>query len=84
MGVGAAVGETHSLMGEVVGKTHRGLECAQAHPLGNQHQRGPLGLWVAGEVTESWQRVEQVPLFPLRSLPHVQRDSTVMWVAPPW
>ena len=42
MGVGAAAGETPSLMGEVVGETHRGLECAQAHPLRNQHQRGPV------------------------------------------
>ena len=41
MGVGVAAGETPSLMGEVLGETHRGLECAQAHPLGNQHQRGP-------------------------------------------
>ena len=31
MGVGAAAGETPSLTGEVVGETHRGLECAQAH-----------------------------------------------------
>ena len=32
MGVEAAVGETPSLTGEVVGETHRGLEHAQAHP----------------------------------------------------
>ena len=37
VGVGAAIGETPSLTGEVVGETHRGLEHAQAHPLGNQH-----------------------------------------------
>ena len=42
MGVGAAAGETPSLTGEVVAETHRGLECAQAHLLGNQHQRGPV------------------------------------------
>ena len=42
MGVGAAAGETPSLTGEVVGETHRGLECAQVRPLGNQHQRGPV------------------------------------------
>ena len=42
VGVGAAAGETPSLTGEVVGETHRGLKCAQAHPLGNQHQRGPV------------------------------------------
>ena len=69
VGVGAAVGETPSLTGEFVGETHRGLEHAQTHPLGNQHQKGPLCLWVAGEVTEIWQRVEQVPLFALGPLP---------------
>ena len=42
VGVGAAAGETPRLTGEVVGETHRGLECAHAHPLGNQHQRGPI------------------------------------------
>ena len=42
VGVGAAAGETPSLTGEVVGETHRDLECAQAHPLGNQQQRGPI------------------------------------------
>ena len=36
VGVEAAVGETPSLTGEVVGETHRGLEHAQAHPLGKQ------------------------------------------------
>ena len=69
MGVGAAAGETPSLTGEVIGETHRGLECAQAHPLGNQHQKGPIGLWVAEGVTETWQRVEQVPLLPLGPSP---------------
>ena len=42
MGVGAEAGETPSLTGEVVGETHGGLERAQAHPLGNQYQRGPV------------------------------------------
>ena len=42
MGVGAAAGETPSVTGEVVGETHRGLEHAQAHLLGNQHQSGPV------------------------------------------
>ena len=69
MGVEAAVGETPSLTGEVVGETHRGLECAQAHPLGNQHQRGPIGLWVAEGVTKIRQRVEKVPLLPLGPSP---------------
>ena len=40
--VEVAAGETPSLTGEVVGEIHRGLERAQAHPLGNQHQRGPV------------------------------------------
>ena len=35
--VEAEAGETPSLTGEVVGETHRGLERAQALPLGNQH-----------------------------------------------
>ena len=69
MGVGAAAGETPSLTGEVVGETHRGLERAQARPLGNQHQKGPVWLWVEGGVTEIQQRVEQVPLLPLGSSP---------------
>ena len=51
--------------GEVVGETHRGLECAQAHPLGNQHQRGPVSLWVAQLVTTIRWTVEQAPLLPL-------------------
>ena len=57
-------GETPSLIGELIGETHRVLECAQAHPLRNHYQRGPICLWVAGEVTESQQRAEQgtVPL----------------------
>ena len=40
--VEAAAGETPSLTGEFVGETHRGLECTQTHPLGNQHQKGPI------------------------------------------
>ena len=47
------VEETPSLTGEFVGGTHRVLECTQAHPPGNQHQKGPICLWVAGEVTKS-------------------------------
>ena len=53
MGVGAAAGETPSLTGEVVGETHRGLEHAEAHLLGNQHQRGPIRLWEAKGVAET-------------------------------
>ena len=62
VGVEAAAGDTPSLTGEFTRETHRGLECAQAHPLGNQHQKGPLCLWVAEGVTKIWQRVEQAPL----------------------
>ena len=69
VGVEAAARETPSLTGEVVGETHRGLEHAQAHPLGNQHQRGPIGLWVAEGVTKIQQRVEQAPLLPLSPSP---------------
>ena len=42
VGVEAAAGEIPSLIVEVVGETHRGLEHTQAHPLRNQHQRGPI------------------------------------------
>ena len=65
VGVEAAAGETPSLTGEVVGETHRDLECAQAHPLENQHQRGPILLWVVEGMIEIRQRVEQAPLLPL-------------------
>ena len=82
VGVEAATGETPSLTGEFVGETHGGLECAKAHPLGNQHQRGPIGLWVAGEVTENQQRVEQVALFPLGPSPTYRLTATS--VTPPW
>ena len=82
MGVEAA-GETPSLTGEVVGETHRGLEWTQTHPPGNQHQKGPLCLWVVEEVTESWLRVEQVALFLLGPLPHVQHHNKETWVPLP-
>ena len=42
VGVEVAAGETPSLTEEFLGETHRGLERAQAHSLGNQHQRGPI------------------------------------------
>ena len=47
----------------------------KTHPPRNQHQKGPICLWVAREVTESWQRAKQAALFPLGSLPHM---STTM------
>ena len=76
MGVEAA-GETPSLTGEFSGETHRVLECKKKTPHlpRNQHQKGPICLWVAGEVTEIQQRAEQAPLLPLRPLPHIQHHN---------
>ena len=65
-----------SLTGETVGAAHGSLECTQIHPSSNQHQKGPIPLWVAVEVTESGARVEQMALFPLWHLPHIQRHNT--------
>ena len=70
MGV-EVVGETLSLTGEFIGETHRVLEYTQAHPPGNQHQKGSICLWVVKEMTENHQRAEQAALFPLRPLPHI-------------
>ena len=81
VGVEASVGEAHSLTGEFIGETHRILERIEAHPLRNQHQKGPICLWV---VTENQQRAEQAPLFPLTPLPHIQCHKAATWVAPPW
>ena len=78
------MGETPSLTEEFVGETHRALERIQTHPLGNEHQKGPICLWVAVEVTENQPRAEQAALFPLRPLPHIQHHNEVMWVALPW
>ena len=69
VGVEAAVEKTPSLTGEFIGETHRVLECSQAHPPGNQHQKGPIWWWVAGEVTENQQRAEQASLLPLDPSP---------------
>ena len=55
---------------EFIGETHRVLEHVQIHPPGNQHQKGPIYLWVPGEVTESWLRAQQAALFPLTPSPH--------------
>ena len=77
-------GEIPSLTGEFIGETHRVLKCTQAHPPGNQHQKGPICLWIAEEVTESRVRAEQAALFPLPPLPHIRHHNKVTWVAPPW
>ena len=78
-----AVGETPSLTGESVGGTHQALEGTLTHPPGNQHEKGAIHFWVAGEVTESWLRAKQVVLFPLRTLLNMYHHNTVKWVAPP-
>ena len=83
MGV-AVVGETPSLTGESAGGTHGVLGYTQTHPPGNQHQKGPIHLWVAEEVIESRVRATQVALFPLGPLPYIQSQNTANWVAPPW
>ena len=70
MGVEAA-GETPSLTGEFPRETHRVLECIEAHLSGNQHQKGPICLWVVEQVNESWQTAEKATLFPLGPLPHI-------------
>ena len=75
------VGETPSLTGEFVGEAHRALEHTQTHPPRNKHQKGPIHLWVAGEVTESEPKAKQVALFPLRPLPHIQHQNAEKWVA---
>ena len=68
-GVEVPAGETPSLTGEFVRETHRVLERTQTHPLGKQHQKGPIWLLVAEGVTEIRQRVEQRPLLPLGPSP---------------
>ena len=65
--------ETPNHTGQFIRENHEILECTQTHPPRNQHQKSPIYLWVAGEVTESWPRAEQVALFPLGPLPHIQR-----------
>ena len=61
--------ETASLTGEFIGEAHRVLECTKTQPPGNQHQKGPICLWIVEEVTESQPRAQQVSLFPLWTLP---------------
>ena len=77
-------GESPSPTGEFIGETHRIVERTQNHGPRNQHQRGPICLWVVEEVTESWQRAEQVALSPLGPLAHIEHHNTAMWVALPW
>ena len=62
VGVEVPVGETPSLIGEFSGETHRGLERAQAHSPGNQHQKGTICFWVVEEVTENWQSKQHCSL----------------------
>ena len=63
MGV-VVVGELPSLTGGSLGETHRALECTHTHHLRrNQHQKGPIFFWVAGDVTESQHRAEQEALY---------------------
>ena len=44
-----------------VRETHRVLDCTQTHPPGNQHQKGPVCLWIAGEVSGSQHGSLSVP-----------------------
>ena len=64
MGI-AVVGETPSLPKEFTGETHKVLECTQAYLPGNKHQKGPIYLWVAGNVSERELSAKQVASFPL-------------------
>ena len=86
MGV-AVVGETSSLTGEFIGETHRVLEHTQNHPSRNQHQKGPICLWVLEEVTKTQLKAEQAPLFPLRTPPPphqlIQHRNAATWVVSP-
>ena len=77
------VRETANLTRESVGGAQEVLDCTQACPPGNKHQKGPICLWEVGEVTESRSRA-QVALFPLGPLPHIQHHNTVTWVSSPW
>ena len=84
MEVEAAVGETPSLTGEFVAETQKVLNIHKTHPPRNQHQKGPICLWVAGELTESWLRDQQVALFSLGPLPHIQSYNPAKWVDISW
>ena len=83
MGVEAAAGDTPSLTGEFIGETHRVIELTQYHPPWNQHQKGPICLWVVEELTESWAGAEQAD-YSLSDPSPTYSTTPVMWVAPPW
>ena len=51
-----AAGKTPSLTGESVGGTLGVSECTYTHAHGNQHQKGTVGMWIVGKVTESGTR----------------------------
>ena len=53
------------------------------HPHGNQYHKGPICLWVVGEVTENRPIADQMALFPLGPLPYIQHHNTAMRVALP-
>ena len=65
MGIAVAGESPVSQESESIGETHRVLELTQNHPPRNQHQKGPICLWIAGEVTKSQTRGKQVALFSL-------------------
>ena len=77
------VGETPSLTGDFLDRP-KGSWKVHKPPTQESAPEGPSLLVVAGEVTESQMRTEQVALFPLGPLPHIQHLSAAQWVAPPW
>ena len=82
MGVETA-GKIPSLTGEFIGETHRVLEYTKTHPPRNQHQKGPIHLWVVEKVTERQWRAEQAALFPLGPLPNIEFHNAAKRVAWP-
>ena len=74
---GCGSGRNSQSLGEFIRETHRVLE----HTPWNQHQKGPISLWVVEEVTENLPRAEQMELFPLGPLPNIQcHNAAMMWV----
>ena len=70
-------GETPNLKGDFIGETNRVLEHTQNQPHVNQHQKGPICVWMAAVVTESQQRDQQVAFIPLRHPSHIQCHNVV-------